>query len=109
MKPQEILELARRAGLAMRVNGATLAYRPAERMTPELRELLVAHKPEVIALLNDAHQTAAELIDAAMHVCDYWGDGHAGREQMRRECLDIPPGLQADLLAYFRKTYGGTQ
>ena len=109
MKPQEILELARRAGLTVRVNGATLAYRPAERMTSELRGLLVAHKPQLIAHLNDAHQTTADLIEAAMRACDFYGDDEVGREAMRRDVQATPAHLRADLLAHFRKTYRGTQ
>lgn len=109
MKPQEVLELARLAGLTVRVNGVTLAYRPAERMTSELRGLLVAHKPQLIALLNDAHRTTADLIEAAMRACDFHGDDEAGREAMRRDCCSTPPELRADLLKHFRSAYPRTR
>lgn len=49
--------------------------------------------------------SADELIEAAMRACDAHGDGEAAREQMRIECLEIPPNLRADLLDYFRRTY----
>lgn len=49
------------------------------------------------------------LLQAAMHVCDHWGDGHVEREQMRRDCTDTPPHLRADLLDYFQKEYGAEQ
>lgn len=49
--------------------------------------------------------SADELIEAAMRACDHHGDGESAREQMRIECLEIPPDLRADLLDYFRRTY----
>lgn len=49
------------------------------------------------------------LLLAAMHACNFHGDNEQQREQMRREVLSTPPGLQADLLDYFRKTYGGVE
>lgn len=41
------------------------------------------------------------LIEAAMKVCDKHGDGEQARADMRRECLELPPHLQADLLDHF--------
>ena len=46
-------------------------------------------------------QLALDLIDAAMKVCDQHGDGEAARQHMRRDCLALPPHLQADLLDHF--------
>ena len=45
---------------------------------------------------------AAELIKAAMKVCDRYGDGDAAREEMRQHCLALPPELQLDLLDHFK-------
>ncbi len=42
-----------------------------------------------------------DLIAAAMKVCDRYGDNEAAREEMRQQCLDLPPHLQADLLEHF--------
>ena len=50
-----------------------------------------------------AHRLTADLLKAAMRVCDRHGDGKAAREAMRRDCLDTPLHLQADLLDHFRK------
>lgn len=44
---------------------------------------------------------ALALIDAAMKVCDRYGDSDAAREDMRRQCLELAPHLQADLLEHF--------
>lgn len=49
-----------------------------------------------------AHRLAKELIEAAMKVCDQHGDGQAARTEMRRDCLALPPHLQADLLEHFQ-------
>ena len=42
-----------------------------------------------------------DLIAAAMKVCDRYGDSEAAREEMRQQCLELPPHLQADLLEHF--------
>jgi hypothetical protein len=42
-----------------------------------------------------------DLIAAAMKVCDRYGDNEAAREDMRQQCLELPPRLQADLLEHF--------
>ncbi len=78
---------------------------PASRLTPEERALVLAHKPELVQFLLDAHATTTALIEAAMRACDHHGDGDAAREQMRRDCLDTPPHLQQDLLEHFKQTY----
>jgi hypothetical protein len=45
--------------------------------------------------------SAPELLRAAMHVCDLYGDGAQAREDMRADCLNTPPHLRADLLDHF--------
>ena len=44
---------------------------------------------------------AADLIEAAMKVCDRHGDGDAARADMRQQCLELSPAVQADLLDHF--------
>lgn len=58
----------------------------------------------VVAIFEN-HDLASELLAAAMHVCELFGDTEAAREQMRADCLALPPHLQADLRAHFRKAY----
>jgi hypothetical protein len=48
------------------------------------------------------HRFIAKLIEEAMKVCDFHGDGEAARADMRQQCLELPPVMQADLLAYFK-------
>lgn len=48
---------------------------------------------------------ASDLIEAAMRVCNAHGDNEAARTEMRQQCMDLPPELQADLLDHFRSAY----
>jgi hypothetical protein len=43
----------------------------------------------------------SDLVEAAMKVCERHGDGEAARQEMREQCLELPPHLQADLLEHF--------
>lgn len=49
----------------------------------------------------DARQLAADLVHVAMEVCDRHGDNDTARQEMRDQCLALPPHLQADLLQHF--------
>ena len=64
---------------------------PAGRLTPEQRAMVLEHKPELIQFLRDARATTDRLIHAAMHVCDRHGDNDAARQEMRDQCLALPP------------------
>jgi hypothetical protein len=44
----------------------------------------------------------AALLEAAMRVCDCYGDGPEAREQMRADVLATPPHLRQDLLDHFQ-------
>jgi hypothetical protein len=110
MSPEAILKTAWGAGLRVRPSDkGGLHVTPVTALTPELRDLLTAHKPELLAFLHEARQTTAELLGAAMAACDHHGDGPEAREAMRRDVLATPEHLRADLLDHFRKTYGGQQ
>ncbi|VTU28429.1 hypothetical protein [Variovorax sp. PBL-E5] len=103
MSPVEICRAIYAAGMTVRADGAELVLKPADRLTPPLRELLVAHKPELIKFLRDAEHTAAELIEAALRVCDQFGDSEDARRQMRTECLRTPLHMRTDLLDHFKR------
>ena len=51
------------------------------------------------------HEITHALLIAAMRACDHNGDDYAARRAMRRECMELPLRLQADLLAHFEQTY----
>ena len=48
------------------------------------------------------HRITADLLKAAMKVCDRHGDNDAARQEMRDQCQALPPHLQADLLEHFK-------
>lgn len=55
----------------------------------------------VVALFEN-RMLAAELMDAAMLVCDLHGDDEKAREDMRQDVDNTPADQRADLLEYFR-------
>lgn len=82
-----------------------LFAKPSDRLTDELRHLCREHKAELIDFLMQAESTAHTLIEAAMRACDAWNDTEQARDQMRRDCLETPPHLRADLLNHFKGAY----
>lgn len=48
-----------------------------------------------------AHRVTADLLKAAMRVCDQHGDDDAARLDMRDQCMALPLHLQSDLLQHF--------
>ena len=103
MKPMQILRAAHTAGLTVSLakTPGNLFVHPVGHLTPELRAMLIEFKVETVGFLHDARQTTAALIAAAMRVCDQHGDNEAAREEMRQDCLKLPPHLQQDLLRHF--------
>ena len=55
-----------------------------------------------VSIDRDHATLTADLVEAAMRVCDEHGDGQAARDEMRADCLALSPRLQADLLNHFR-------
>ena len=106
MSPQAILSTlsAHHVSVRLAPDGQNLVV-PKAQLTPELRSLIVDHKPDLVEFLRAARATAAEVVDAAMLACDYWGDRPAAREQMRRDVEATPEHLRADLLEHFRAAY----
>lgn len=94
------------AGVSLQLSpDGRLFAKPADRLTEDMRHLCRDHKAELIDFLQQAESTAHALIDAAMRACDAWNDTAQARDQMRRECLETPPHLRADLLDHLRNTY----
>lgn len=82
---------------------------PAGALTASQRAQVLAHKAELIRLVQESSHITHQLLLGAMRTCDYWGDTPEAREQMRQDCLNTPPHLRADLLAHFKSTYGKKQ
>lgn len=104
MTPQAIIIALWKQGINVRLtpDRQGLAV-PAGCLTADQRALLLTHKTALIAFLAVAHGTAMKLIEAAMLVCDLHDDDCAAREEMRHQCLELPPHLQADALEHFRE------
>lgn len=89
-------------------DGKTLTA-PANTLTDRQRTLVRKHKAELIRLVLDSERITQQLLQAAMNVCRHWGDSPVAREQMRLDCINTPPHLRADLLAYLKSTYRGSK
>lgn len=100
-----ILKELAQAGIEVRLKGGTHLAVPPGKLTPDQRALLLSHRYEVIEFLNDADNTSAALIEAAMRACDHHGDNPVARSQMVREVEAIPPRLRQDLLDHFDGAY----
>ena len=74
---------------------------PAGSLSPKQRALVLSHKAEILAFMLEARKTSTALVKAAMQVCDQHNDSEAAREEMRQDCLKLPPHLQQDLLDHF--------
>lgn len=74
---------------------------PAGRLSTAQRAAIMAHKSELIEYLVQTSLITSQLLNAAMRVCDRYNDSEAAREEMRLDCLSLPPHLQQDLLDYF--------
>lgn len=104
MNAPKILATLWAAGIRVRLKDGHLAV-PAGRLSDEHRALVLNHRAELIQFLTEARETTAALVESAMRACDHWNDAPEAREQMRRECLETPPHLRADLLDHFNNAY----
>lgn len=107
MSPAEICRTIHEAGVTLRLDGDSLALKPAQLLSTELLELVKANKPDIVDFLLEVHSTASSLMAVAMAACDHYGDGEVAREQMREDVANTPVYLQPELLAHFRRAYGG--
>lgn len=46
-----------------------------------------------------------DLYDAAKRACAHWQDGPAAREEMRKQCSEVPPHLREELIRHFETSY----
>jgi hypothetical protein len=95
------------AGMTARANDGQLLIGPDELLTEDLRAAIKDGKPALLALLQGQglDLELQDLIDAAMRVCDIYGDGEQAREDMRADCLNTPLHLRADLLGHFNSLF----
>jgi hypothetical protein len=107
VSPADICRQVFDAGMSIHVDANALVLKPAERLTPGLRALLVEQKPTLLGYLNEVKAFNAELLARAMATSARHADNEQARSDMRADIEATPPHLRADLLAHFTATYRG--
>ena len=103
MSPNEILAALWADGICLKLTPDWKNLEvPAGRLSPGQRNIVLANKRALVALLVAAHTTTLALVTAAMRRCDEFNDDEADRAAMRSQCIELPPNLQLDLLAHFQ-------
>lgn len=120
MTVSRVLEEVSKAGLTLRLTTTgRINARPADRLTPTLRELLKEYKVELVVALRQSvpitckatrttggDELDRQLLEATMRCCDYWNDSPEARAQMVAEIRAIPRDQRQDLLEHFQAWYG---
>jgi hypothetical protein len=106
MTAAEVAAAAHDAGLLVLVDGSDLVVKPADRVTPAVRAMLADAKAEVVEYLAACERITPALIEAAMRVCDLYGDSEQARADMRTAVLDTPLYMRIDLMHHFNQAYG---
>ena len=101
MTPADVLQALHAASVSVRVYEGRLQVYPAERLTDSLRVALRGQRAGLLALLAQIDQITAELLEAAVRICDLYGENDRGQADMQADCLTTPAHLRADLLDYF--------
>ncbi len=57
-------------------------------------------------VVNDDFELERQLLQAAMHACDFWGDSQAARAEMIADVKATPQHLRQDLLEHLLSAYG---
>ncbi|WP_423459404.1 hypothetical protein [Ottowia sp. VDI28] len=105
MNSSVLLRNLHEARLTVHVRDGRLLVQPAELLTDDHRAAIRAHKPELLEYLAEVEQVTAQLLETAMRCCDYHGDGDKAREEMRRQCTEIPCHLRPELLRQLQESY----
>ena len=109
MTTGEVLLLAARAGVTFWLEGDRLAYRaPEGRMTGELRDQVISHKAELIALLRQNRLEAAPPVASAPAPTDGPQDGPLASGQERLWLLERRLGPSCLYNIHFRLVWRGT-
>lgn len=99
MTASELLTALRDKGIRLEARGNKLRYYPASAVEPELREVLAAHKTEVLALLKASDEEIAWRIKAMLPQIPDTGPiplliARAGIETRRGQCVSCGNLLQ---------------
>jgi hypothetical protein len=105
MSIDDVLKEVSRVGLTLRLTSeGGINAKPVYRLTPALRDLLKAHKADLVLALSQQtrinHQTQkvvsvedaldGKLLEAAIRGCDFWNDGIAARAEMVADIKATP-------------------
>ena len=109
------------AGFRLAIVDARLLVDPGDRLTEAQCAFIRDHKPEIVAALraetldasstsdhtaaNDDHGNtlAPELVQAALRVCEGYGDDQAAQRAMIEDLRHYPAADYPKLTAYFRE------
>ena len=106
MTPQNILSELWSAGICVSVtNDGQNLILPAGKLSQHQRAMVIENKPALVQFLREVDASTTALIEAAMHVCDFYCDDEPNREAMRLDCLTVPAHLRLDLLEHFQITH----
>ena len=117
MTVEQLLEEVCRAGLTLGLTDkGSIKVTPKELITPTIRELIKINKFALVTALDypsiqpetptDIGELERQLLEAAMHACDFWADSQAARAEMIADVKATPLPLRQDLLEHFQSTYG---
>jgi hypothetical protein len=118
MSTAALIQRAHAAGVSLQLIDGKVKARGTQAAVTALIEPLREHKADLIRWLTAASEMVRRianpaspeeqalvtfrLLNAAMHVCDAYGDSEAAREAMRVQCLEVPEHLHAELLEALR-------
>ena len=117
MTVEQLLEEVCKAGLTLGITDTgSIKVIPKKLITPSIRELIKINKSALITALDcpstqpeiptDVVELEHQLVEAAMRVCDYWGDSDQARAEMVADIKATPQHLRQDLLEHFLVAYG---
>ena len=120
MSTAALIQRAHAAGVSLQLVDGKVKARGTQAAVAALIEPLREHRADLIRWLQDAAEMVRRvaspatpeeqalvtfrLLNAAMHICEKYGDSAEAREAMRVQCLETPEHLHADLLEHFRFT-----
>src|SRR4051812_23380693 len=91
------------AGLTLQSDGDRLLVSPRGRITPEIRAVIAANKPALLAYVYDVENGPRALVDAITRACQLGGDDAQNRLDLIRECGALSPKDQEDAHQHFEE------
>ncbi|MHB8403976.1 MAG: TubC N-terminal docking domain-related protein [Gammaproteobacteria bacterium] len=102
MNAPQLIRECRQRGIALSPNGDKLHVVPASKVTPELKEALIQHKPGILAVL--AHEDATEYAAERSAICAADDLPPAHLRPIFEYCLADDPHVRLIMLGYHGET-----